>query len=163
MFYSIEKYPFFVAVLLFLLLMGTTSSHEFSSEVPNTEKVDKLILIEEELQKRLIREDPNPASTTSGGEADSGGSSSGADSGGSVGANNQEENYGYDNELPTSPEPSAKTPGSPEKALPTPKDVGTGNDDGVVAKSIREAAEKETNPELREKLWDEYRKYKKGS
>ena len=28
---------------------------------------------------------------------------------------------------------------------------------------LREAAENETDPELREKLWDEYRRYKKGA
>jgi hypothetical protein len=28
---------------------------------------------------------------------------------------------------------------------------------------MREAAEKETNPELKKKLWDEYRKYKQGT
>ena len=33
------------------------------------------------------------------------------------------------------------------------------DDDDVVARQIREAAMKEKDPELREKLWDEYRKY----
>jgi hypothetical protein len=28
---------------------------------------------------------------------------------------------------------------------------------------LREAAEKETDPELKEKLWEEYRKYKQGT
>lgn len=43
-----------------------------------------------------------------------------------------------------------------------PPDVGTGDDDDIVARQIREAAMKEEDPELREKLWDEYRAYKKG-
>lgn len=34
--------------------------------------------------------------------------------------------------------------------------------DDIVARQLREAAEKETDPELREKLWEEYRKYKEG-
>ncbi|MEJ2115626.1 MAG: hypothetical protein P8X88_06170, partial [Gammaproteobacteria bacterium] len=42
-----------------------------------------------------------------------------------------------------------------------PKNIPSGNDDDVVARQLREAAEKEQDPELREKLWDEYRKYKK--
>ena len=42
-----------------------------------------------------------------------------------------------------------------------PDDIPSGSDDDVVARQLREAAEKETDPELREKLWDEYRKYKK--
>lgn len=43
-----------------------------------------------------------------------------------------------------------------------PSDVGDGRDDDIVARQIREAAMKEEDPELREKLWEEYRSYKKG-
>lgn len=35
-------------------------------------------------------------------------------------------------------------------------------DDDIVARQLREAAENETDPELKEKLWQEYRKYKQG-
>lgn len=35
-----------------------------------------------------------------------------------------------------------------------------GSDDDVVARQLREAAERETDPELKEKLWEEYRRYK---
>lgn len=34
-------------------------------------------------------------------------------------------------------------------------------DDDIVARQLKEAAENETNPELKEKLWDEYYKYKR--
>jgi len=53
------------------------------------------------------------------------------------------------------------TPGT-QADLPhdTPDDVGDGSDDDIVARQLREAAESETDPELREKLWDEYRAYK---
>jgi hypothetical protein len=44
-----------------------------------------------------------------------------------------------------------------------PPDVGSGADDDIVARQLREAAMKEQDPELREKLWDEYRKYKQGT
>lgn len=37
------------------------------------------------------------------------------------------------------------------------------DNDDVVARQIREAAEKETDPELKEKLWEEYRRYKSGN
>jgi hypothetical protein len=43
-----------------------------------------------------------------------------------------------------------------------PPDVGDGRDDDVVARQIREAAMKEQDPALREKLWEEYRRYKSG-
>ena len=38
-----------------------------------------------------------------------------------------------------------------------------GHDDDIVARQLREAAERETDPELKEKLWKEYEEYKKGS
>jgi hypothetical protein len=40
-------------------------------------------------------------------------------------------------------------------------ELETGDDD-VVARQLREAAERETDPELKKKLWEEYRKYKEG-
>jgi len=44
-----------------------------------------------------------------------------------------------------------------------PADIPDGSDDDVVARQLREAAEKETDPELKAKLWDEYRRYKRGT
>jgi DNA-directed RNA polymerase subunit K/omega len=44
-----------------------------------------------------------------------------------------------------------------------PPNIPDGSDDDVVARQLREAAEKETDPELKEKLWEEYRKYKAGT
>lgn len=43
-----------------------------------------------------------------------------------------------------------------------PEDIPSGDDDDIVARQLREAAMEEEDPELREKLWDEYRKYKEG-
>lgn len=45
---------------------------------------------------------------------------------------------------------------------PVPADIPDGQDDDVVARQLREAAMKETDPELRKRLWDEYRRYKNG-
>jgi hypothetical protein len=45
-------------------------------------------------------------------------------------------------------------------SFPAPADIPTGDDDDVVARQLREAAMREPDPQLREKLWDEYRKYK---
>lgn len=42
----------------------------------------------------------------------------------------------------------------------TPEDIPEANNDDAVAAQIRLAAENETDPEIREKLWNEYRKYK---
>ncbi len=43
-----------------------------------------------------------------------------------------------------------------------PSDVPSGEDDDVVARQLREAAMEEDDPQLREKLWEEYRRYKSG-
>ena len=52
--------------------------------------------------------------------------------------------------------------GAPQNTAkyPPPKDIPSGNDDDVVARQLREAAMREPDPAVREKLWDEYRKYK---
>jgi len=42
------------------------------------------------------------------------------------------------------------------------RELETGYDD-IVARQLREAAEKETDPELKKKLWEEYYKYKEGT
>ncbi|MEX1031995.1 MAG: hypothetical protein WDZ30_01415 [Cellvibrionaceae bacterium] len=47
-----------------------------------------------------------------------------------------------------------------DAAYAPPDDIPSGDDDDVVARQIREAAMYEDDPELREKLWEEYRKYK---
>jgi len=48
-------------------------------------------------------------------------------------------------------------------ATPTPSDVPPPDaDDDIVARQLREAAENESDPELRKKLWEEYRRYKEG-
>lgn len=50
--------------------------------------------------------------------------------------------------------------GGDGKYGPPPEDIPSGEDDDIVARQIREAALNEPDPELREKLWDEYRRYK---
>jgi len=59
-------------------------------------------------------------------------------------------------------DPGAGTSGEDkEKSAKVDNAVGeSGDDDDVVLRQIREAAEKETDPVLKEKLWEEYRKMK---
>lgn len=47
--------------------------------------------------------------------------------------------------------------------FPAPAGTPDGKDDDVVARQLREAAETEQDPELRKRLWEEYRKYKSQS
>lgn len=46
-----------------------------------------------------------------------------------------------------------------DQTFAPPEDIPSGRDDDIVARQLREAAIHEPDPELREKLWDEYRKY----
>jgi hypothetical protein len=62
----------------------------------------------------------------------------------------------------TPPEAGSEPPTGEISNGRIPPDVGDGADDDIVARQLREAAMKEEDPELREKLWDEYRAYKFG-
>ena len=54
----------------------------------------------------------------------------------------------------------SSTPPADGAKYPPPADIPSGNDDDVVARQLREAAMREPDPAIREKLWAEYRKYK---
>lgn len=77
---------------------------------------------------------------------------------------NGRENAGQDGDQTegTSSSGSSSAQGQQQKAgtYPAPAGIPGGSDDDVVARQIREAAENEPDPALREKLWEEYRKYK---
>ncbi len=66
------------------------------------------------------------------------------------------------------PVQTGRMPGPAEvaSAAPTepsiPEDIPDGQDDDIVAQQLREAAMAETDPELKKKLWEEYRRYKEG-
>ena len=47
-----------------------------------------------------------------------------------------------------------------ENGTQAPGDIPPSDNDSIFEKQIREAAENETDPEVRERLWNEYRKYK---
>ena len=66
--------------------------------------------------------------------------------------------------MPNQPEDNRKGDfgAAPGQQVNIPADIPNGSDDDVVARQLREAAMKETDPVLRDKLWDEYRKYKNG-
>lgn len=56
--------------------------------------------------------------------------------------------------------PGGGSPGATGPKFPAPEGMPDGRDDDVVARQLREAAETEKDPELRTRLWEEYRKYK---
>ena len=62
---------------------------------------------------------------------------------------------------------TGRMPGPGERQVeggppPEPEDIPDGQDDDIVARQLREAATSEQDPELKEKLWEEYKKYKTG-
>lgn len=59
---------------------------------------------------------------------------------------------------------SGATSGTPAPHAPTPqaRDRAAPRENDILAQQLQEAAEKEKDPVLREKLWAEYRKYKAG-
>ena len=108
----------------------------------------------------------------SGGEAGENGSESAAGSSGKEGESERQaesgEQGGTDGEGAEGDEQVASAGGASGDGrhtgnIPTPPDIPDGKDDDIVARQLREAAENEQDPELREKLWEEYRKYKKRS
>ena len=79
----------------------------------------------------------------------------------SVGANQPTARSGDGRASPRSADQGAG-PGMPRSAvIRTPGAAPPGgNDAAIVALQLREAAEKEQDPVLKEKLWNEYKKYK---
>jgi len=119
-----------------------------------TGEFDAMILEEQAAQRRAAREQVPSSATTpasantgsdggyEGGIADAGVYSTG---GGLGGASRPGDSTGI-------PRNTAK--------YPPPANIPSGSDDDVVARQLREAAMREPDPVIREKLWDEYRKYK---
>lgn len=57
---------------------------------------------------------------------------------------------------------ASQPPATPSPPLPARPDTPDAKDDDVVARQLREAAMAETDPDLRERLWEEYERYKAG-
>lgn len=123
----------------------------------------------ERFDRRLDRE---RFGTTGGGEGGGGGAGSGSGAGagggteagtGQTGRNGTggampEAGPGHEGEDVSGPEARGGV-GAPTRYEPPP-DIPDGSDDDIVARQLREAAENEPDPELRARLWEEYRAYK---
>ncbi len=73
-----------------------------------------------------------------------------------------QQSSGQGTDLARAQNKQAKGTASGEAGPPGDDDNINTQDDDIVARQLREAAEKETDPELKEKLWKEYRDYKKS-
>lgn len=96
-------------------------------------------------------------------ESNAAGSVQAGASGGGSAAANQPQTMPAEGGASTSGVIAASQPvqqsSQPTESFPPPEDIPSGRDDDVVARQIREAAMSEPDPELREALWDEYRRY----
>jgi hypothetical protein len=135
---------------------------------------DELLLRE---QERVRAARPRPAEA--GGGGGQGGAGEGGAGGEGSGANGMgDEGTGEEAASGTGNGTDAGTGGSDRRSTGAgggtgtqrqggtggaPPDIPDGSDDDVVARQLREAAEKETDPALKKKLWEEYKKYKQGT
>lgn len=95
------------------------------------------------------------ASDISGTESDESLSESNAD----MEQNAFEDNTEYASDMDDLEITESDTKGK-ENGTQAPDDIPPSDNDSIFEKQIREAAENETDPEVRERLWNEYRKYK---
>jgi hypothetical protein len=87
------------------------------------------------------------------------GNDSSGESGQQSAGGKSEEDAGQSNEQVAAAGGSGRNPAK----NPPPPDIADGKDDDIVARQLREAAENEQDPELRDKLWEEYRNYKNST
>jgi hypothetical protein len=129
---------------------------------------DEMLLREQERVKAAAPRSERGGGGAGGGsgqgEGDSGAeggqTGDGGESGDVTGSGSQPVSGDAGGQLPSG---AAGGRGTQTGARGRPADIPDGSDDDLVARQMREAAEKETNPELKKKLWEEYRKYKQGT
>jgi len=125
---------------------------------------DELLLREQERVKAAAPRSASGGGTSEGGHGGdvegSAGESGDGDASAASGARSQAGGVGERSSAGAGGTP-ARTPQS--GTTRQPPGIPDGRDDDVVARQLREAAEKETDPELQKKLWEEYRKYKQGT
>ena len=63
-------------------------------------------------------------------------------------------------DIPDTPTSAGRPAPQNTAKYPPPADIPSGDDDDVVARQLRELAMSEPDPAVRERLWEEYRKYK---
>ena len=147
---------------------------------------EKIALMDREFYESLARFDRCQASFSSsdGGGGGGGGDSAGGGDGGGDGSDGDQDGdqgggvqsvpsasvSGTEPEKPPQEDaergPDALQPATadgaptPQDNGKTPEDIPPADNDGIIAQALREAAQNEKDPEEREKLWNEYRKYK---
>jgi hypothetical protein len=146
---------------------GTATADEQAAELERElgralEDFDGLLLDEQKRLERLSSGSGDTAPTDSGsGAAGSTGEGSG-DRGGTATPESPSDRRGTDGGGMVGGASETSDQDRSGSGDRVPPDVGDGSDDDIVARQLREAAMAEDDPELREKLWDEYRMYKES-
>lgn len=129
-------------------------------------EIDEIRAKSESRMSTLAQEAASAAGKIGEGGEEAGGEA-GAEAGGEKGSNEvrQGESGGSYENVPTTDGPVAggSSAGGPASGQQAGRPAGSDQDDDIVARQLREAAEKETDPELKKKLWKEYEDYKKAS
>jgi hypothetical protein len=142
---------------------GAEEAADLDAELFNgMSEFDEMLLREQERIRAA-----SPHAEGSGGGGGGGGGQGGADGGGesgSAGSAGDGDAQVADDSDGSPTYGAGAGPGSQQQSDGgPPPDTPDGSDDDVVARQLREAAEKETDPVLKKKLWEEYRKYKEGT
>lgn len=135
-----------------------TTTSNYSSEIKNARtSQEKAVQTEEKLNaslrdfdEMLLKKNEELSQLN---KRDEGGAGSGSSNQGGTDSGQGEQNGGGS--------VSASSGSGQSSASVKSQDKNFDNDD-VIARQIREAAEKESDPELKKKLWIEYEKYKSG-
>ena len=135
-------------------LLGPEADLEYGDETVSLED-----LVDVDVQIRGI---PVPPTSSGSGQQDEGEQGEGEQGEGEQGEQEGSEGQGSQD---AAGQPGGYQPGGAEGAEgeepeQEPDDSPDGQDDDIVARQWRELAENETDPELKERFWDEYRKYK---
>jgi hypothetical protein len=158
---------------------GEESAEALDGELDDSlSKFDRLLLREREtLADNRAGASASGAGGTTGGVAAGAGAGAGGETGESGSEDGGAEDGGADSSGETSgAETTGDSTGAPAGAETVetgpqgeaedhrddrvPADIPDASGDDVVARQLREAAMAEDDPELREKLWEEYRRYK---
>ena len=139
-----------------------TNASNYSSEIKNTqtseEKAaqleDKLDASLRDFDEMLLKKNEELSEPSHREESQGGNGQASQGQGQGEAESSQNENSG---------DPSTASGASGQRNAGTMSQNKEFDNDDIVARQIREAAEKETDPELKKKLWAEYKKYKAGS
>jgi len=123
--------------------------------------LDKLVLGQQQQVRNAARRRDITSTGSGSGSADGEPASGGTESGASGGNPRQGSERGRNkvDEQGAGPGAQKNTRNQPAQEN-VPKNPNLGDDDDVVARQLREAAEAETDPVLKKKLWAEYKRYK---